>query len=212
MANEFGEAIRLFREEKGWTQKELGERLGLTSVSSVSNWEAGVYKPDLDRFIEICQALQVSPGRLLGMSDERIYLSDIEEMLIRRFRLSDAEGQGEIMEVSQRVMERCGYYSNGKPVEVSFPLFILPGDPDYGEIRNGYKELRKMRRKNRVSYEAIFLHLARLSPIYDSHLCIAYIMAIFRGARCPSRELYNRIYAFLATQGDHRSEDTGEQK
>lgn len=208
MRSELGENIRLFREEKGWTQKELGEYLGLTAVSAVSNWEAGISKPDLDKFVAICQELEVSPSRLLGMSDGDLNLSHEEEMLIRRYRLIDSAGKGEVLNALENNLKRCGYYLNGEPVEVSFPLFIHPGDPDYEAMITGCKELRRLRRKNRVSYEAIFHHLAQLSPVYDDHLCIVYVMAILRGSRCPSRELYNRIYAFLSGKGIAQPVDT----
>lgn len=197
MRNDLGDSIKLFRERKGWTQKELGECLGLGAVSAVSNWEAGISKPELDKFIAICQELEVSPSRLLGMSDGDLDLSHEEETLIKKYRQLDALGKGEVHSMLEDNLKRCGYYIEGEPVEVSFPIFIRPGHPDYEAVISGCKELRKLRRKKKASYEDIFHHLVQLSPIYDDHLCVFFIMAILRGSRCPSRELYSRIYAYL---------------
>ena len=41
-----GEVIAKFRREKGWTQAELGERLGVSN-QAVSKWESGVCMPDI---------------------------------------------------------------------------------------------------------------------------------------------------------------------
>lgn len=41
-----GETIAKFRREKGWTQAELGERIGVSN-QAVSKWESGVSMPDI---------------------------------------------------------------------------------------------------------------------------------------------------------------------
>lgn len=40
------EAIKYYREKKGWTQTDLAEKLGIAK-STVSMWEIGERKPDI---------------------------------------------------------------------------------------------------------------------------------------------------------------------
>lgn len=48
--------IAEWREKRGLTQIQLGERLGTSDVT-VSRWETGKRKPDLDAQAAICEAL-----------------------------------------------------------------------------------------------------------------------------------------------------------
>lgn len=65
-----GEFITKLRKEKGLTQDELGEQLGI-SGKSVSKWERGVHLPDLNNLIPLAEILGVSVNDLLngGVSD-----------------------------------------------------------------------------------------------------------------------------------------------
>lgn len=55
--------IAEWREDKGLTQQQLGDRLGTSDVT-VSRWETGKRKPDLDAQAAIAEALNISPGDL----------------------------------------------------------------------------------------------------------------------------------------------------
>lgn len=55
--------IAEWREDKGLTQQQLGDRLGTSDVT-VSRWETGKRKPDLDAQAAIAEALGISPGDL----------------------------------------------------------------------------------------------------------------------------------------------------
>ncbi len=54
-----GENIARARKEKGWTQAELGERLGVSN-QAVSKWEAGVTSPDISLLPLIADAFECS--------------------------------------------------------------------------------------------------------------------------------------------------------
>ena len=43
-----GSVIRSLRMERGWTQEELGERVGV-SAQAVSKWETGQSLPDISQ-------------------------------------------------------------------------------------------------------------------------------------------------------------------
>ncbi|HWC49808.1 MAG TPA: helix-turn-helix transcriptional regulator [Solirubrobacterales bacterium] len=66
MANQveqFGRNLRAVREDKGWTQEELAEKAGLTSVQ-ISRVERGVREVRLTTLLRLTAALGTTPARL----------------------------------------------------------------------------------------------------------------------------------------------------
>jgi transcriptional regulator with XRE-family HTH domain len=61
--------IRIFREARGLTQKELAEKFGVVE-GTVSNYEKGVSSPDIVKLFMICEILGVLPSVMFGMTDE----------------------------------------------------------------------------------------------------------------------------------------------
>lgn len=59
-----GEFIREMRKEKGFTQKELAERLGITD-KAVSKWERGINCPDISLLEELADLLDVTVLELI---------------------------------------------------------------------------------------------------------------------------------------------------
>jgi len=53
------QTIRALRQERGWTQLELANRLHVTPAT-VYNWERGKYEPTASMFRRIAQAFGVS--------------------------------------------------------------------------------------------------------------------------------------------------------
>ena len=60
-----GNFIAVMRKEQGFTQEELGERLGVTN-KTISRWETGKYMPDIDKLQELSTCLGVSVNELLS--------------------------------------------------------------------------------------------------------------------------------------------------
>ena len=75
MKYEIGARIRKYREMRGFSQKELAQKIGVSN-SRVSNWEQGINRPDADILADICKALNVSPEDL----------SDQERKVIMAYR------------------------------------------------------------------------------------------------------------------------------
>jgi transcriptional regulator with XRE-family HTH domain len=75
MKYEIGARIRKYREMRGFSQKELAQKIGVSN-SRVSNWEQGINRPDADILADICKALNVSPSELL---DVRLSPDDLNE-------------------------------------------------------------------------------------------------------------------------------------
>lgn len=63
-AQKTGELIAALRKEKGWSQTELAERLGVTN-KAVSRWETGRGYPDVELMPRIAQALGITVAELL---------------------------------------------------------------------------------------------------------------------------------------------------
>ncbi|MBO8463159.1 MAG: helix-turn-helix transcriptional regulator, partial [Firmicutes bacterium] len=54
----------LLRKQRGWSQEELAEHLGI-SRQSISKWESGISIPDIDRIIKMSDLFGVSTDYLL---------------------------------------------------------------------------------------------------------------------------------------------------
>ncbi len=61
---EIGKFIAQLRKEKGMTQEELAEIMGVTD-KSVSRWENGKTLPDISLLVELSEVLNISLGELL---------------------------------------------------------------------------------------------------------------------------------------------------
>lgn len=61
---QIGKFIAELRNEKGMTQSELGEKIGVTN-KTVSRWENGNYMPDISVITMLCVELGVSANELL---------------------------------------------------------------------------------------------------------------------------------------------------
>lgn len=66
----FEERLAFLRSEKGVSQKELGDFLGV-SRWSVLNYEAGKNRPDFEGLIALADFFEVSLDYLVGRSDQR---------------------------------------------------------------------------------------------------------------------------------------------
>lgn len=60
----FGERLKAAREEIGYTQSKLGELIGYGN-STISEYEKGNNKPNLDVFINLCKILNQTPNYFL---------------------------------------------------------------------------------------------------------------------------------------------------
>ena len=85
MKYEIGARIRKYREDRGYSQKELAELIGVSN-SRISNWEQGVNRPDADILVDLCKTLNVSPSELLDVHLKDDELNDMERKVINAYR------------------------------------------------------------------------------------------------------------------------------
>lgn len=98
-----GSFIANVRKEKGLTQSELAERIGVTN-KTVSRWETGKYMPDLATIPTLCKELNISVNEFISgehlndtvFKDEAdnniISILKDKELLLRQKRFSDFFG------------------------------------------------------------------------------------------------------------------------
>lgn len=84
-----GSFIRAKRKEKGLTQKQLGDMIGL-SDRAVSRWENGIGLPDVEILLPLSEALGVTVDELLAGEEKRCLAISSQEdaatKVIRSFR------------------------------------------------------------------------------------------------------------------------------
>ncbi len=79
-----GERIKYLREDKGIYQKELAAYLHI-SVGTVSNYESGRHYPNPECLCDIADYFNVTTDYLLGHSDYKSSISDLNNLAISDF-------------------------------------------------------------------------------------------------------------------------------
>ena len=83
-----GKRIAMLRKEKGLGQKQLASHLKV-SVSTISNYEQSVHSPDLSTLGKLADLFEVSADYLLGRTDNRNNLLDLNEALTGEYTFQD---------------------------------------------------------------------------------------------------------------------------
>lgn len=83
-------SIKHYREKLGIEQKELGQRLGVVG-NSISNWENGRSRPDVDMLPNICKALGITMYELYDEDDPMLRHTKREQLLLADYRSLDEE-------------------------------------------------------------------------------------------------------------------------
>ncbi len=72
--------LRILREERGWSQRELGRRAGIAETL-IAKFERNLSSPSPDALRQLAEALKVSADYLLGGTDDpRRYIVDDKDM------------------------------------------------------------------------------------------------------------------------------------
>lgn len=66
----FSERLKQLRKERGLTQKEMAELLGL-KLRAYQYYESGEHEPSLDNLVIVADTLQTSIDYLTGRTDRR---------------------------------------------------------------------------------------------------------------------------------------------
>jgi transcriptional regulator with XRE-family HTH domain len=77
-------SIRLYRKQKGLSQRELGKLIGVDH-SHISKWETGSINPGADNLLKLSEVLGVSTSALLDNSGHSNPYSDIVSEDVQRY-------------------------------------------------------------------------------------------------------------------------------
>ena len=126
----FGAFVAKLRKEKGYTQKELAERLFI-SDKAVSKWETGSSIPDTPLLIPLANILSVSVTELLTC-EQRINEVTLEGAKLPAEETPERAYQHKSMWLVWYIMsfltgsvELFLCYDSRQPLEVLLPLFFL---------------------------------------------------------------------------------------
>ena len=97
----FGTNLRDFRKANGLTQKELGERIGVTS-QAVNKWENGSRLPRMRDVLKICEVLGCTLDDLIK---ESVELTTKEASMLAMFRKVPEDVQDIVMTVLKSRLE-----------------------------------------------------------------------------------------------------------
>ena len=62
----FAEHLMTLRRQRGWSQEELGNQVGVTR-QTVSKWEMGQSTPELEKLVELSRLFGMSIDQLVGL-------------------------------------------------------------------------------------------------------------------------------------------------
>lgn len=72
-----GEELRTLRKRRGWTRKELNERLqSEISLQTLATYELGTRQCSVVRLVELCVAMEEAPHALLARVHRRVFLDE----------------------------------------------------------------------------------------------------------------------------------------
>lgn len=92
---DLGNRIYELRKEKGFSQKELGEMVGVTN-KSVSKWENGTAIPKTDTLVKLATVFEISPQELLqGKTENKITLSRLSAQTNEMFLKQELDRRDE---------------------------------------------------------------------------------------------------------------------
>lgn len=83
-----GELIAELRQDKGLTQKELGDILCVSS-GTISNYENGVHLPDVDKVITLANYFHVTTDYLLGRTSSNLPVDMLQQTVTNEKTLGD---------------------------------------------------------------------------------------------------------------------------
>ena len=101
---EFGDKIRAYRKTCALSQPQLAEILGVTK-NSITNWETGISRPELQMIPKLCQALSISADLFFGMPASKTALDKSELAHMNLYRSLDHYKQRTVDALMESIIE-----------------------------------------------------------------------------------------------------------
>ena len=102
MENRIAEQIHFYRKQKGLTQEQLAEAMGV-SVAAVSKWEQGQSLPEIPMLMELADFFDLSVDALLGY---RLRANDRKSIVERMKRLRREDNYDEGIAEAEKALQK----------------------------------------------------------------------------------------------------------
>lgn len=118
-----GEQILFLRKNKGITQEQLAQKLGITN-QAVSKWESGQCLPDIQLLPEIAEYFNVSIDELLGRTTLK---NDDDILIILKNKIQNAEPGTEMAQLMKivKALHAIVCVMESQKAESEFPKFEM---------------------------------------------------------------------------------------
>ena len=83
--DEIAKNILFYRKKYGYTQKQLGEMVGVKNTS-VSNWETGDNSIDIETLIKLCKIFNIELNDMYGSFGKKDNYTEKERKIIEAYR------------------------------------------------------------------------------------------------------------------------------
>lgn len=137
-----GERIKAARETRGLLQSQLAKLIGVKSAGVISNWEKDVSKPDANKMVSLCKALDISLSYLLDYhANKKQYDNDLSKDAIQIAKYYDklAPANQHVIKLVVTTLATEGQKSKRTTDNVRFiDLFDLPVSAGTGVYLDGY--------------------------------------------------------------------------
>ncbi len=121
MKSNINENIKFYRKEKGFTQEQLAEAMGV-SVGAVSKWESGASVPELSLIMELADFFEISVDALLGYKTRNNFAEETAE---RIDSLQDDKKYNEAITEAEKALKK--FPNNFKIVYQSALAYFMKG-------------------------------------------------------------------------------------
>ncbi|PRX49309.1 helix-turn-helix protein [Prauserella shujinwangii] len=107
-----GEELRKLRKRRGWTRKELNERLQSDiSLQTLATYELGTRQCSVVRLVELCLAMDEQPQDLLARVHRRVFTDEPGRIRLNLTRVV-ADDQPELLPLRRWAEDRLGQASS----------------------------------------------------------------------------------------------------
>jgi transcriptional regulator with XRE-family HTH domain len=121
-----GDEIRRLRKQRGWTRKDLNERLQSDiSLQTLATYELGTRQVSVVRLVEICRALDELPHELLARVHERVFADAPVGRIRIDLRKVVRDSQPELLPLRRWAAGRLAGDPSPHPVEVHLDIAAL---------------------------------------------------------------------------------------
>ena len=118
-----GEQILFLRKNRGITQEQLAQKLGITN-QAVSKWESGQCLPDIQLLPEIAEYFNVSVDELMGRTAAK---NDDDILIILKNKIECAESGTEMAQIMKiaKALHAIVLVMESQKTESGYPKFEM---------------------------------------------------------------------------------------